>query len=46
MTVCSGSLAQVKSKQEILQTLNTRGRNRGMSFDVEMLPFCGRTFRV
>jgi hypothetical protein len=41
-----GELVRVKSKQEILATLDTNNRNRGLSFDVEMLPFCGKTFRV
>jgi hypothetical protein len=41
-----GELVQVRSKKEILRTLNDKGRNRGLSFDVEMMPYCGRTFRV
>ena len=41
-----GDLVQVRSKKEILRTLNDNGRNRGLSFDVEMMPYCGRTFRV
>jgi hypothetical protein len=39
-------LVQVRPMKEILRTLNAYGRNRGLSFDVEMVPFCGRTFRV
>ena len=35
-----------KSHDEILATLDTRYRNRGLSFDVEMVPFCGGTYRV
>ncbi len=31
---------------EILATLNKRGRNRGLSFDPEMVPYCGSRFRV
>jgi hypothetical protein len=43
----AGELVQVRSRAEIMDTLNAGGnRNRGLSFDVEMLPFCGRTFRV
>ncbi len=41
-----GEYVQVRSKEEILRTLDARGRNRGLSFDVEMLPYCGRTCRV
>jgi hypothetical protein len=41
-----GELVQVRSKDEIMETINRHHRNRGLSFDVEMLPFCGRTFRV
>jgi len=41
-----GELVQVKSKEEIAATLTPEGRHRGMWFDREMLPFCGRTFRV
>ncbi len=42
----AGEWVTVKTRQEILATLDGRGRNRGMTFDVEMLPYCGRTFRV
>ena len=31
---------QVRSKQEILETLGPNLRNRGLSFDVEMVRFC------
>ncbi len=41
-----GELVQVRSKEEIMLTINKRFRNKGLSFDVEMVPFCGRTFRV
>lgn len=41
-----GELVQVRSKNEIMRTINENSRNRGLSFDVEMVPFCGRTFRV
>ncbi|HTQ50253.1 MAG TPA: hypothetical protein VMJ12_06045 [Candidatus Acidoferrales bacterium] len=42
-----GELVRVKTKKEIMQTLNRKGRNRGLWFDVEMLPFCGKgPFRV
>ena len=41
-----GDLVQVRSPNEIAATLDERGHNRGLSFDREMLPYCGRTFRV
>jgi hypothetical protein len=41
-----GELVRVKSKEEIVATLDTKNRNRGMSFDAEMLRYCGRQGRV
>lgn len=41
-----GELVRVKSHEEILATIDGSGRNRGMSFDPEMVPFTGQTFRV
>jgi hypothetical protein len=41
-----GELVRVKSHQEILNTLNTASKNRGLYFDAEMVPFCGGTYRV
>jgi hypothetical protein len=41
-----GELVRVKSKEEIARTLNAQGRNKGLWFDREMLPYCGGTFRV
>jgi hypothetical protein len=41
-----GDLVQVRSPDEIRSTLDEKGFNRGLSFDREMLPYCGRTFRV
>lgn len=41
-----GERVRVKSKEEIARTLNEQGRNKGLWFDVEMLPFCGREFVV
>jgi hypothetical protein len=42
----AGELVQIKSKQEIAATLNANGKNRGLWFDREMAPYCGRTARV
>jgi hypothetical protein len=41
-----GELVEVKSKDEIMRTLNSRLRNRGLSFDVEAAAYCGKIFRV
>jgi hypothetical protein len=41
-----GELVRVKSHQEILATLNTDSRNRGLYFDAEAVPYCGGTYRV
>jgi hypothetical protein len=41
-----GELVRVKSKDEIVATLDRTNRNRGLSFDHEMARFCGRTARV
>jgi hypothetical protein len=42
----SGELVRVKSHNEILQTLDTNGKNRGLYFDAEEVPYCGGTYRV
>lgn len=41
-----GELVRIKSKEEILLTLDKDLLNRGMGFDAEMARFCGRTARV
>lgn len=41
-----GDLVQIRSRDEIVATLDVNNNNRGMSFDVEMLKFCGRYARV
>jgi len=41
-----GEWVQVKSPEEIEATLNHDGKHRGLYFDREMLPFCGKTYRV
>lgn len=41
-----GELVRVKDFEEIRETLDNQGRNRGMRFDAEMVRFCGRTMRV
>jgi hypothetical protein len=42
----SGDLVRVKSYEEILATLDARLSNRGLSFDAELVPFCGKVYRV
>jgi len=42
----SGELVRVKSYAKILSTLDTNNKNAGLFFDAEMVPFCGRIFRV
>jgi len=41
-----GELVQVRSKEEIIATLDGENRNRGLVFDSEMLPYCGGIYRV
>ena len=41
-----GELVQVRTKREIRETLGENGKNRGLRFDREMLPYCGQTARV
>jgi hypothetical protein len=41
-----GELVRVKPHVEILKTLNTESKNRGLYFDAEMVPFCSGTYRV
>jgi hypothetical protein len=41
-----GELVRIKPFAEILSTLNTSNRNRGLYFDAEEVPYCGKTFRV
>jgi hypothetical protein len=41
-----GELVRVKSKEDILATLDERLLNRGMGFDEEMSRFCGKIARV
>jgi hypothetical protein len=41
-----GELVRIKPYSEILETLNTQNRNRGLYFDAEEVPYCGKTHRV
>lgn len=41
-----GELVEVKSREEIFQTIDQTGHNRGLRFDIEMLRYCGKQARV
>ena len=41
-----GELVQVRPKDDILETVDVRLRNRGLSFDREMVRYCGGKYRV
>ena len=41
-----GEIVEVKSKDEIIATLDYKGRNRGLEFTPEMLKYCGKRMRV
>ena len=41
-----GDLVRVRPPEEIVPTLDSKGLNRGLSFDREMHPHCGETYRV
>ncbi|HEY6770489.1 MAG TPA: hypothetical protein VI386_37575 [Candidatus Sulfotelmatobacter sp.] len=41
-----GELVEVKSREEIVATLDKDQKNRGLWFDSEMLPYCGGIYRV
>jgi len=42
----TGDLVQVRTYQDILSTLDANNKNRGMYFDAEEVPYCGKMFRV
>jgi hypothetical protein len=41
-----GEFVRVRSHKSILATIDKRTNNRGMGFDAEMVPYCGKVFRV
>lgn len=41
-----GDLVRVRPHQDILATIDKQTNNRGMGFDAEMVPYCGKVFRV
>ena len=38
----AGDLVRIKGKDDILATLDRTNHNRGLSFDSEMVKYCGR----
>jgi hypothetical protein len=46
MTLRVGDVVEVRSQEEILQTLDDLGTLDGLAFMPEMLSFCGRQFTV
>lgn len=42
----AGEWVQIRSKEEILATLDSRGQLEGLPFMPEMLEFCGKRFQV
>ncbi len=42
----AGDLVRVKSAEQIMDTVDKRLINRGMGFHTEMVPYCGKIFRV
>jgi hypothetical protein len=41
-----GELVRIKTHEQILQTIDSSNRNRGMYWDAELAPYCGKTFKV
>lgn len=41
-----GDLVEIRSKEEIMATLGPNNKTRGLIFDGEMVPYCGRRARV
>lgn len=41
-----GELVEVKAADELADALTVEGKNRGLWFDREMLPFCGKQYQV
>jgi hypothetical protein len=46
LSLVPGEWVVVKSHEEILATLDKKGKNRGMTFDSEMVKYCGARLRV
>jgi len=46
LDLAPGELVRVRTHLEILSTLDSNNKNRGMYFDAEEVPYCSKTFRV
>jgi hypothetical protein len=46
MALCAGDWVEVRSKEEILRTLDKNGRLESMPFMPEMFAYCGKRLRV
>lgn len=46
LDLSAGEWVEVKSREEIEATLTRDGKNRGLSFELEMLDYCGRRCQV
>ena len=46
LNLMPGEWVRVKSHREILGTVTTENKNRGMIWDAELLPYCGKMYRV
>ncbi len=46
LDLAPGELVQIKPYPEILKTLNESSRNRGLFWDAEEVPYCGKQYRV
>lgn len=42
----AGDWVKVRPRSEIMDTIDDMSKNRGLRFDVEMTPFCGKSYRV
>ena len=41
-----GELVRIKSQEEILRTVDASNKNRGMYWDAELVPYCGKIYKV
>ena len=46
MSFKEGDMVEIKPFAEIFKTLDKEGRHRGLSFTKEMIPFCGKRFKI
>jgi hypothetical protein len=46
LNLAPGELVEVRSEEEILSTLDEKGKLKGVSFMPEMKEFCGKKFKV